>query len=88
MFLGQTAFDRGDIVCKVFYGKLQAVLINIRRGKYFDMKNTPNKYHEIKFEVRVMYYQRRGLPHEHLVFKLKVNNAIKEYSIFFSDNIV
>jgi len=47
---GQTAFDRGDIVCQVFYRKLQAVLINIRRGKYFNVKNTPNEYHKINLK--------------------------------------
>jgi len=76
---GQTAFDRGDIVCQVFYRKLQAVLVNIRRGKYFNVKNTPNKYHEIKFEVRVIEYQRRGLPHAHLVLKFKDDDGMPKY---------
>ena len=70
---GQTAFDRGDIVCQVFYRKLQAILKNMRSGKYFKVNNSSQEYHKIQFEVRVIEYQRRGLPHAHLVFKFQDN---------------
>jgi len=75
----QTAFDRGDIVCQVFYRKLETLLKNIRNGKYFKIKNMPNLYHKIKFEVRVIEYQRRGLPHVHLVIKFEENNYTPRY---------
>ena len=68
---GQTAFDRGDVVCQVFYRKLQAILKNMRDGKYFKVNNSTREYHKIQFEVRVIEYQRRGLPHAHLVFKFQ-----------------
>ena len=68
---GQTAFDRGDIVCQVFHRKLEAILVNIRLGKYFRIINSINDYHKIKFEVRVIEYQRRGLPHAHIVLKFE-----------------
>ena len=68
---GQTAYDRGDIVCQVFYRKVEAILANIRCGKYFKIMNSIDNYHKIKFEVRVIEYQRRGLPHVHLVFKFE-----------------
>jgi len=76
---GQTAFDRGDVVCQVFYRKLEAVLTNIRHGKYFKVKNSVDKFHEVKFEVRVIEYQRRGLPHVHLVLKFKEDNTMPRY---------
>jgi len=66
---GQTAFDRGDIACQVFSRKLQALLKNIRTGKYFRVMNATHLYHRVQFEVRVIEYQRRGLPHARGVFK-------------------
>ena len=68
---GQTAFDRGDIVCQVFYRKLQALLANLRQGKYFPIKNSLKQWHKIQYEVRVIEYQRRGLPHAHIVLKFE-----------------
>ena len=76
---GQTAFDRGDVVCQVFYRKLEAVLTNIRSGKYFPVYGTRNQFHKIKFEVRVIEYQRRGLPHVHLVLKFEENSSMPRY---------
>ena len=43
----------------------------MRIGKYFKIIDSVNNYHKIKFEVRVIEYQRRGLPHAHLVFKFE-----------------
>ena len=76
---GQTAFDRGDVVCQVFHRKLEIVLKNIRCGKYFRIKNKRYTYHKIQFEVRVIEYQRRGLPHAHLVFKFMDNDDMPRY---------
>ena len=76
---GQTAFDRGDIVCQVFYRKLETVLHNIRHGKYFKIKNRLHQYHKIQFEVRVIEYQRRGLPHVHIVIKFEDSNSMPRY---------
>ena len=76
---GQTAFDRGDIVCQVFHRKLEIVLKNIRYGKYFKIKNKRNEFYKIQFEVRVIEYQRRGLPHAHMVFKFKDNTDLPRY---------
>jgi hypothetical protein len=33
---GQSAFEREDIVCRVFKQRLKAFLFNLRTGKYFD----------------------------------------------------
>ena len=72
---GQTAFDRGDVVCQVFHRKLQALLANLRQGKYFPVINSITNWHKIEYEVRVIEYQRRGLPHAHIV--LRFENTIE-----------
>jgi hypothetical protein len=61
---GQTAFDRPDIVCMVFHERLNKLLAKLRRGEYFEANQ------KVKYEVRVIEYQHRGLPHCHLVFAL------------------
>jgi len=76
---GQTAFDRGDVVCQVFYRKLQAVLKNIRAGNYFKINSTGHESYKIHFEVRVIEYQRRGLPHVHLVLKFEDHASLPRY---------
>ena len=76
---GQTAFDRGDVVCQVFYRKLEALLANIRSGKYFPIKDGSISYHKVHYEVRVIEYQRRGLPHAHVVIKFEDNNYMPKY---------
>jgi len=76
---GQTAYDRGDVVCQVFFRKLQAMLQNIRAGKYFKFNGTELEGYRIHFEVRVIEYQRRGLPHVHLVIKFEEHASLPRY---------
>jgi len=76
---GQTAFDRGDIVCQVFFRKQQALLKNLRNGKYFRIDATTREVYKVHFEVRVIEYQRRGLPHAHIVIKFKEHSSIPRY---------
>ena len=64
MLPGQTAFDRDDIMCMSFKARLDNVLKNIRAGKYFGP-------HQVVYMIRVIEYQHRGLPHAHIVVKLK-----------------
>ena len=45
--------DRPDVTCAVFKGRLDAMLYNIRHGKYFDDISLP-------YEIRVIEYQIRG----------------------------
>jgi len=59
---GQTAFDRPDIVCRVFHARLQALLHNLKAGKYTKGG--------IIYMMYVIEYQHRGLPHAHIVVKL------------------
>jgi hypothetical protein len=60
---GQTAFDRPDITVRIFHEKLKILLKNIRDGHYFGDSI-------VVYELRVIEYQHRGLPHAHVVFKL------------------
>ena len=72
---GQSAFDRPDIVDQVFHQRLEAFLANIRKGVYFGGRVDDNgKFvkgnHEVVYLMHVIEYQRRGLPHAHIVVKL------------------
>ena len=64
LFPGQSAFDRADVVIEVFHARLGAVVHNLRNGKYFGGRQTI-------YDLRVIEYQHRGLPHFHLVCKLE-----------------
>ena len=64
LFPGQSAYDRPDIVTEVFHARKQAFVHNLRNGKYFGGRKTA-------YDIRVVEYQHRGLPHFHLVCKLK-----------------
>jgi hypothetical protein len=61
---GQTAFDRPDVVVRVFHAKLNVFFENLKRGKYFEGLETI-------YLFRVIEYQKRGMPHAHVVVKLK-----------------
>jgi len=52
-----------DIVDLVFHARLEALIHNLKRGKYFGS--------ESEYIMRVIEYQHRGLPHAHIVFRLK-----------------
>lgn len=64
LLLGQTAFDRPDIVCMVFKAKLTVFLTNLRNGHYFGYD------HKVVYLMHVIEYQHRGLPHAHITVKL------------------
>jgi hypothetical protein len=69
---GQCAFNRPDIVCPVFHERLRAFLKNMREGKYFDDLDEDGDVvvrRIVIYELRVIEYQHRGLPHAHIVFK-------------------
>lgn len=64
----QSIFDRPDIQARVFHARLEAFLKNLREGKYYqDAKGHALK---LKYLLRVIEYQNRGLPHCHIVIKL------------------
>jgi hypothetical protein len=63
LFPGQKAFERPDVVAEVFHARVEALVHNLRNGKYFGARKTA-------YDLRVIEYQHRGLPHVHLVCKL------------------
>ena len=82
---GQTAFDREDLVCQVFKNKLDKVLEKIRNGSYFGP-------HTIAYIMRVIEYQHRGMPHCHIVVKLRdvptiQSNGLTAVSNWIDENI-
>jgi hypothetical protein len=71
---GQTAFDRPDVVCRVFKARLEAFLNNLNEGKYFDTLDENGDVLIRREVVYMMYsieYQNRGLPHAHIIVKLR-----------------
>ena len=56
-------FVRSLLFLQVFKGRLDALLHNLRSGKYFGDGR-------IAYMMRVIEYQHRGLPHAHIVFQM------------------
>ena len=73
----QTAFDRPDITVPVFREKLRLLLQNLKSGCYTEgfLKNGKYANKSPKnctlYVMHVIEYQNRGLPHAHIVCKLK-----------------
>jgi hypothetical protein len=61
LFPGQIASDRPDLVCRVFELKLQALQQDIRKRNIFG---------SVKACIYVIEFQKRGLPHAHMLFIL------------------
>jgi hypothetical protein len=66
LFPGQSAYDRPDVVSEVFHARLEALLHNLRSGKYFSNR-------KIVYDIRVIEYQHRGLPHFHYCLQVRRN---------------
>jgi hypothetical protein len=83
LFRGQTAFDREDIVCRVFKQRLKAFLFNLRAGKYFGGA-------KVVYELHVIEYQHRGAPHAHIVARLNncPNHLDKDDCIAWIDRYI
>ncbi len=47
----------------VFKSRLNKFKINIKNGKYFEMR-------KVSYIIHVIEYQYRGMPHAHMVFRL------------------
>jgi hypothetical protein len=75
---GQTAFDRPELVTRVFHQRTESLLGNLRSGVYFGAQvnvTGDGKYertgHKPAYIMRVIEYQHRGLPHAHIVCRLE-----------------
>jgi hypothetical protein len=63
----QTASDRPDIVARVFYQKMKELLKEVRGGLFGEVAGL----------VYTVEFQKRGLPHMHLLIFLKGNSKIR-----------
>ena len=65
---GQSWTDRPDIVCRVFKLKQQEMIRDLHKGTFFKTKEgLPWK---CKYIIAVVEFQKRGLPHAHILFRL------------------
>lgn len=58
----QTATDRQDLCCRVFHVKLAKIMADLKGGKVFG---------EYDYHMYVIEFQKRGLPHSHILIKFK-----------------
>ena len=79
---GQTAFDRPDVVCRVFHAKKNALINNLKNGHYFGSK--------CAYIVHVIEYQHRGLPHVHITYRLEdgPDHSNEQECILFIDKYI
>ncbi|OMO78514.1 hypothetical protein COLO4_24731 [Corchorus olitorius] len=67
IFRGQKAEDRPDIVCRVFRIKLKSLIDDLTKNKHF------GEAVAISYTIE---YQKRGLPHAHILLWLKDQNNV------------
>jgi hypothetical protein len=79
---GQTAYQRPDVVCRVFHAKKLALIHNLKAGRYFNSK--------CAYIIHVIEFQHRGLPHVHIVYRLEngPDHSDKEACINFIDRYI
>ena len=59
---GQTAQDRPDVVARVFKAKLEQLMRDLTKGELFG---------QVAAHLRVVEWQKRGLPHAHILIIMK-----------------
>ena len=77
---GQTAYERADVTNMVFKEKLEALINNIKSGKYFNGAVPV-------YMMYVIEWQERGLPHAHIIIRL-TNHPNKEDIERFMDDFI
>lgn len=68
LFVGQTAWDRPDLICRVFKLKLDEFLDDLFKKQIFG---------KVKAAVHVIEFQKRGLPHCHCLIILEEEDKFK-----------
>ena len=61
---GQQACDRPDLCCRVFKIKLHKIMADL---------NSRNVFRPYEYHMYVIEFQKRGLPHAHIIVKFKNN---------------
>jgi hypothetical protein len=74
----QTAADRPDLVARVFKRKLKSLIDDLKSGKAFG----PTLAH-----ISVVEFQKRGLPHAHILLILENKINLEDYDKFVSAEI-
>jgi hypothetical protein len=64
---GQAPQDRSDLVSRVYQAKLRSVKDLLIKRKYFD---------EVATYVHVNEFQKKGLPHEHILLVMKKGSKL------------
>ena len=67
LFSGQHASDRPDICTRIFHLKKERLLSLITKEKYFG---------DVAAHVHVVEFQKRGLPHAHILITLKGDHKL------------
>jgi hypothetical protein len=67
LFPGQLPQDRPDLVARVFKAKQRDLMNLLTKGKHFG---------EVAAYVHVTEFQKRGLPHEHILLIMKAKNKL------------
>ena len=71
-YAGQTAWERPDIANKVFKHKLDMIVGWLKAGNLNKtyMRVSKDNKPEVHYWIHVIEFQRRGLPHAHIVFRM------------------
>lgn len=67
---GQSAYDRPDLVCRVFKHQLDMMISDIKKGLVFPGKHV--------WHVHVIEYQHKGLPHAHILVRMSQEPSAEE----------
>jgi len=70
---GQTVFDIPAIVNRAFHGRLEKLKVFLRQN-----------FGGLAYEIGVIEFQKRGLPHAHIVIKFKTEPSISVLDSFIS----
>ena len=65
---GQNATQRPDLIARVFKGKLQALLRDIKEGQIFG---------RVVAKLHVIEFQKRGLPHAHVLISFAPEHKLR-----------
>ena len=65
---GQLPQDRPDLVARVYRAKQRHMMDLLTKGKHFG---------EVAAYVHVTEFQKRGLPHEHILLIMKANSKLR-----------
>ncbi|GFR12144.1 ATP-dependent DNA helicase [Trichonephila clavata] len=78
LFLGQKPHNRHDLLARVFHGKLKILMNLINKGKFFGV---------VQCYMYTIEWQKRGLPHAHILVWLQETLHVHKVDDFISAEI-